>query len=226
MTDTSTAQPLASSDSVPDIGFTVEQLQFLLSLVPHEAAQVSADVLNVSPVPSKEETARIGGASLLANGNAEINSDGGLLPVGSALVVAYILSRATRWTVMTGADDSHSDIGVFVESPDGGLLAQPRMLGTWWFIILDPASSPVNIITDATMGLALQWEESGVLSRAFTAESDRTFSLRRRVDEWAFAVGNTEADAPELMEEQVSRDRIVAELRRFVSEFPAGTGAE
>ncbi|HEV7951615.1 MAG TPA: hypothetical protein VGP24_17775, partial [Glaciihabitans sp.] len=118
------------------------------------------------------------------------------------------------------------DIGIFVESPDGGLLAQPRMLGTWWFIILDPASSPVDIISDATMGLALQWEESGVLSRTFTADSDRTFSLRRRSDVWAFAIGNTEAEAPELMEEQVTQDRVVAELRRFVNEFPGSSSTK
>lgn len=111
-------------------------------------------------------------------------------------------------------------MGVFVESPHGGILAQPRTLGTWWFIILDPASVPAEIILASAMGMANEADKTGVIVQTTTLESDRTFSIRRDGDGWAFAYGDTGSDTPEQVSEGATIEELVTELASFAAYFP------
>lgn len=221
MTDTSARATIDSEpERVPDTGFSVEELQYLLSIAPGEIADRSAQVLNVGPVPSVDETILVGGAGLLARGQLEFRDGGEFQPVDAALVIAYILTNATRWTTITGATGDTADLGVFVESPSGGLLAQPRTLGTWWFVILDPASVPAEIVIASVMGMATQGEKTGVVAQTATLEHDRTFSVRREGATWGFAYGATGAPQPEQLSETATTDELVIELASFVAYFP------
>jgi hypothetical protein len=205
----------AAADQKSDIGFSVHELQYLLSIAPGESADRSADVLNVGPVPVVDETILIGGASLLSSGRLEITDDGSFRPNGAALIVAFILSTANRWHFMTGGADQAIDAGVFIESPSGGVLAQPRTLGTWWFVLLDPSADPAQVLVDTVVGLADSGSHSGVTLRTATVSDDRTFSLRKKDGEWAYGFGPSDSDAPTRIIEEATRDSVVAALRAF-----------
>ena len=66
---------------VSDVGFSVEELQYLLSVAPGSSADRSADLLNVAPVPSVDETIVVGGATLLSRGQLEFIEGGQFQPV-------------------------------------------------------------------------------------------------------------------------------------------------
>lgn len=207
-------------DQVPDIGFSVHELQYLLSIAPGEIADKSAQVFNVGPVPAVDETILIGGAALLARGQLEFREGGEFQPVDAALIVAYMLTNATRWTTITGATEDAADLGVYVESPSGGVLAQPRTLGTWWFVLLDPDSVPGEIVIASVLGMAEQGATTGVVAQSVTLEHDRTFNVRRDAGAWGFAYGTTGASEPEFVAETATMDELVVELASFVAHYP------
>jgi len=220
MTDTSTLTGTAGEqEQVPDIGYSVAELEYLLSIAPGAAADRSANILNVAPVPSVDETILTGGAALLARGELEFLPGGEFKPVDAALVISYILTNAIRWTVITGATEDASDLGVFIESPHGGVLAQPRTLGTWWFIILDPASEPKEIITRSAFGLMEDGAEAAVLVQMMTLTEDRTFSFRREDKNYGFAFGATDAEQPEKLVDSVDAEQALTELVAFITDF-------
>jgi hypothetical protein len=226
MTDTTTAAaPQATSDEVPDIGFSVHELHYLLSISPGESADRSAELLNVAPVPSVDESILIGGASLLTSGRLEVLDDGSFAPRDAALIVAFILTTADRWTLITGATDTAVDLGVFIESPSGAVLAQPRTLGTWWFVLLDPSAEPGEVLVDTVFGLADAAEHSGVTVRTGTRTDDRTLSVRRLRDDWAYGVGQSDRDTPDELVESVSRPVVEAAVRAFIAGRAAATSA-
>lgn len=220
MTDTS-ARTSAGLDEnfVPDIGFSVEELQYLLSLAPREGAEAIAGLLNVAPVPPIEETILLGGAALLARGQLELGDEGEFRVVDAALVIAYILNNAVRWSRISGATSESADMGIFVESPQGGILAQPRTLGTWWFIILDPSSSAEQIVVESALGLTEPEETTGVVVEMQTPVLARTFSIRRNGDDWAYAYGDTTGEAPESTVEAVTVEHVRQQLAEFVASF-------
>ena len=225
MTDTNARTPSGISDTtgqadVPDVGFSVEELQYLLSINPGSAADRSAEILNVAPVPSIDETILVGGAALLARGQLEFVEGGEFTPVDAALVVAYILTNATKWTVVTGAAEESGDLGIFVESPQGGLLAQPRTLGTWWFIILDPAAPPTEIFLGTVMGMATIAPTTAVVAQTVTDDADRTFSLQRNDGAWAYAYGTSESPTPDRIVEEAAEEDLLVEVASFYAYFP------
>lgn len=221
MSDTSVAGASEQEEQVPDIGFSVAELEYLLSILPGPSADKSAELLNVAPVPSVDETILVGGAALLARGQLELNEGGEFTPVDAALVVAYILTNAVRWTAISGATEAASDLGLFIESPHGGVLAQPRTLGTWWFIILDPAAVPSEVIVRGAFGLAEGGDESAVLVQMASLVHDRTFSFRREGNVYGYAYGATGGTEPDKLVENVSTEQILTELISFITEFPA-----
>ena len=211
---TATASP--SSPDVDDIGFSVHELQYLLGISPGDSADRCADLLNVGPLPSLDESILTGGASLLSSGRLEMLVDGSFRPTEGALIVAFILSTSHRWSVITGATDDAVDLGVFIESPSGGVLAQPRTLGTWWFVLLDPQADPGQVLVDTVFGLAGSAPHTGVTVRTATRIDDRTFSVRRQADDWAFGFGPSDSDAPEELVEDTTRARAEAAVRGFL----------
>jgi len=215
MTTTIPEAASTAADHTTDIGFSVHELQYLLSIAPGEGADRSADLLNVGPVPSVDETILVGGASLLSSGRLEVTEDGSFRPTGAALIVAFILTSSNRWHFITGGADDSIDAGVFVESPSGGVLAQPRTLGTWWFVLLDPAAAPAQVLVDTVIGMAESGERAAVTLRSATTADDNTFSVRRLGDDWAYGFGPSNADAPTQLVEETTRDTVVAALRAF-----------
>ena len=224
MTNTSSSTGAAEGpetyESVPDIGFSVEELQYLLSIRPGAAADMSADVLNVGPVGTVDDTILVGGAALLARGQLEFVPEHGFKPIDAALVLAYVLTNAERWTIISGATEDSADAGIYVEAADGAILAQPRTLGTWWFVILDPAVPSAEILVGTVMGMADAAEEAGVLVQTRTADDDRTFSVRRRGTDWAYAYGPTGSATPEAQVDNAAMSDIVAKLASFIAHFP------
>jgi len=210
----------AEQEQVPDIGFSVAELQYLLSIAPGPQADKSAEWLNVGPVPSVDDTIMNGGAALLTRGQLEFLPGGEFKPVDAALVVAFILTNAVRWTRISGATDDAADLGVFIESPHGGVLAQPRTLGTWWFIILDPAAVPSEIVVSSAMGLAHEGERTGVVVQTATLTADRTFSIRRDGAGYGYAYGDTGNESPDLHSESAAIEKLLADLTTFVTDFP------
>lgn len=222
MTDTTTTTSSASGqEQVPDVGYSVAELEYLLSIAPGASADRSAELLRVDPVPSVDETILTGGAALLARGQLELVDGGEFKPVDAALVIAYILTNATRWTSISGGTEETADLGVFIESPHGGLLAQPRTLGTWWFIILDPESAPADIVVRSAFGLAEGGEKAGVMVQMSTLEANRTFSFRREGDEYGFAFGDTGSDTPDSRVDVAGPEQTLTELVAFVTSFPS-----
>jgi hypothetical protein len=215
MATTIPATAPSATDQMNDIGFSVHELQYLLSIAPGDSADRSAELLNVGPVPSVDETILVGGASLLSSARLEISDDGSFRPLGAALIVAFILSSANRWTFITGGTDESVDAGVFVESPSGGLLAQPRTLGTWWFVLLDPAADPAQVLVDTAVGMADTAAHAGVTVRTATTSDDRTFSLRRQDGDWGYGFGPSDSDVPTRLVESTTRETVVDALRSF-----------
>lgn len=227
MTDTSTTTSAGDGqEQVPDVGYSVAELEYLLSISPGASADRSAELLRVDPVPSVDETILTGGAALLARGQLELVEGGEFKPVDAALVIAYILTNATRWTSISGATEDAADFGLFIESPHGGILAQPRTLGTWWFIILDPASAPTDIIAGSAFGLSDEGELSdggekvGVMVQMSTLTVDRTFSFRRDGTEYGFAFGDTGSEQPEKLVDTADAEQTLTGLVSFVTSFP------
>lgn len=216
--DMATTNPAVTPDTteqMTDIGFSVHELQYLLSISPGESSDRSADLLNVGPVPSIDETILVGGASLLSSGRLEMLDDGAFRPTGAALIVAFILTTANRWHFITSAAGEAVDAGVFIESPSGGVLAQPRTLGTWWFVLLDPAAQPGQVLVDTVVGLAESGQHSGVTLRTATSSDDRTFSVRRLDNEWAYGYGPSDSATPAELVEGTTKQAVAAALRAF-----------
>ena len=218
-TTTPTSSTATASPDVDDIGFSVHELQYLLSISPGDSADRTAELLNVAPVPNVDETILTGGASLLSSGRLEISAEGFFRPKEAALIVAFILATSHRWTIITGATDDAVDLGVFIESPSGGVLAQPRTLGTWWFVLLDPEADPGQVLVDTVFGLADAASRTGVTVRTETRTGDRTFSVRREADEWTFGVGPSDSDSPERLVENIPRAPAVQALREFIEQI-------
>lgn len=222
MTDTSTTTSTASEqEKVPDVGYSVAELEYLLSIAPGAAADRSAELLRVDPVPSVDETILTGGAALLARGELELLEGGEFKPVDAALVIAYILTNAVRWTSISGGTEDAADLGLFIESPHGGVLAQPRTLGTWWFIILDPESAPADIVARSAFGLTEEGEKSGAMVQMMTLEVSRTFSFRKDGKDYGYAFGDTGSSEPEKLAEDVGVEETLTELIAFINGVPA-----
>ena len=210
----------ANTDDSCDIGLSVGELQYLLSVSPGPAADQSALVLGVAPVPSVDETITFGAASLLAHGLVEMVDGPEFRAVGPALVVSCLLTTARRWSTIAGATEDAADTGVYIESAEGALLAQPRALGTWWFIVLDPASAPEDVVVAAALELAESDDASGVFVQTTTGSLDRTFSVRRVADSWSYAFGDSGAETPEETREGVGAETAFSELASFIRAFP------
>ena len=130
------------------------------------------------------------------------------------------MASSSRWTIIAGLTENASDMGLYIESPEGGLLAQPRTLGTWWFVVLDPMAPPAEILLGTVMGMVNDATITGLLARTITAEADRTFTVRRTADELGCAYGDTGAETPEALSEQAGQEKLITELASFIVYLP------
>src|SRR5690606_31596126 len=81
MTDTTTMSTDSGQEQVPDVGYSVAELEYLLSIAPGASADRSAELLRVDPIPSVDEAILTGGAALLARGQLELVEGGEFKPV-------------------------------------------------------------------------------------------------------------------------------------------------
>ena len=211
----------AAPVDVPDIGFSVPELVYLLNSVPGPVADRSAEIFSVGPLLPDDVDIINGGGALLAHGLLAMNGVGEFELQDAALVVSYILCNAESWTVIGGGTDEGGDLGVFVKSPMGALLAQPRALGTWWFVLIDANAPREEIVADMAGSFADASESTGVYVRQLTLHHDRTFSLRQVRNVWGYAEGTSESDTPDTIVEDVDRQAVFTALTQFMDSFPA-----
>jgi len=205
---------------IPDIGFSVAELQYLLSVAPGPIADRSAEVFNVGPIPTEGTELIVGAGALLAHGLLEMVSEDDFQLREAALVISYILTNATRWTVIGGATDEGGDLGVFVQAPAGALLAQPRVFGTWWFVLIGADAPADEIVISTATSFADAADATGVYVRPSTLVTDETFSIRRVGSTWGYAAGTSESDTPALLVDDATRESTLAALAEFLGSLP------
>lgn len=217
-----TSTPVVGEDDEQgaQYGFSRTELEYLLSVTPGPSADRGAKLLRVAPVASVDESILIGGAALLSRGLLEFRDGGEFAPVEEAMIIAFILGTATRWSTIAPTADDQAGAAVFIESPGGGVLAHQGPLSTWWFVILDPDAVAGEVVLGVAMGLAHEEAASGVVVQTATLEHDRTFSLRRDGDSWSYAHGDTGSPEPEAMVQDASLDDVIIELASFAAYFP------
>ena len=209
----------ADPDDLASLGFTVDQLRFLLSLLPGAAADHSARVLQVDPVPPAQEALSAGGAELLARGDLELSEDGSVQPSGEVAAVVYALTRARAWHTVTGATETGVDSAVFVQSDGIGVLAQPRALGTWWFLLIEPSAPADEVVGDLADGYLALSETSAIEVVSSAGGPEVVFTAQRAEGGWGYASGARDAERPEVeapvATERETRDALRAWVRRI-----------
>ena len=145
---------------MPDVehtGLSAAELEHLLALRPGHSAAAMAALLQLDGAERAHEhgdSLITGAASLLNRGFARVTETGGIEIVGTAHPISRILTSAERWTVFAVRDDAAGANGFLVESPEGKLIAQPRGIGSWLFMLLHPTAVTAQIVTQTALGLA------------------------------------------------------------------------
>ena len=213
----------STNDAAPeasDIGFSAAELQYLLSVTPGPVADHSAEIFGLGDIPTDGAELVTGAGSLLAHGLLEMVSDDDFQLRDTALVVSYILSNAERWTVIGGATPDGGDLGVFVQARAGSLLAQPRVFGTWWFILVAADAPADDIVLSTATSFVDAADTTGVYVRPSTLVTDETFSIRRAGDSWGYAAGQSSSDTPGLLVDDADRDSTLEALAEFLRSLP------
>ena len=201
-------------------GFSTPELEHLLAHRPGPSADALAQVLTIGPVASAAETLLTGGASLFVRGLLRFADDNTLELQGVSNQIALILTAAERWTVFAARSTDARDAGLLVESPDGTLMAHPRGLGTWAFIIIDPDAAIDRLVSQTAMAYAEVAGPVAVLVRTTTHDVARSFNISRDGDDWRFASGTADAEAPEISREHATADEVAEHLSGFIGSWP------
>jgi hypothetical protein len=205
--------------SITEIGFSHVEVHYLLSVVDSDAARQSRVILGLDELPDPDSLSNIAASTLLARRLLTFTDDEqSIVPVDEAMYVSYVLVNATRWFTLQSTDGAAlNDTGFLIESDLGRVLAQPRALDTWWFVLVDGAASSADLVPETAVSLLSQKDEMALFLHMQTADTDRSFTIHRKADGWSFAFGETGNPEPELRDEAAGLDECVAALREFVS---------
>lgn len=203
MDQTPTSQP-------ESYGFGFAEIAYLLRSSSTTQARKTAAVLRLTDELDSEQMCTAGASSLLARGFASAKGEDIELE-GPAMVLAYAMGQATRWTEISLMTGDSIDTVVHVESDKVKVLLQPRTLATWFVFAQDPALdgavAEMDIIEEHVRRTGTG--TAYVLSRSLNAEDH----LMLRPDSGAWAVGQAKDPAADVVElTGLSADDVLATL--------------
>ena len=199
------------------IGFSYVEVHYLLGVVDTEAGERSRARFGLYGFDNPEQLAAIGASGLLARGLLGATDDNeSVVPVEEAMFVSYVLLNAVRWSTFQSTDgEAKGDTGFLIESDLGSVLAQPRALDTWWFVLIDSAGAGNDIIVEMVTALAEEGEQRAIFLRSETADVDRSFTIFRDNLEWSYAVGTTGSPDPDQRIDATDKTAVLSALRSF-----------
>lgn len=200
------------------VGFSYVELHYLLGVVDTEAGERSRARLGLYGFDDPQQLAAIGASGLLARGLLGASDDNAsVVPVNEAMFVSYVLLNAKRWSTFQSTDgEAKGDTGFLIESDLGSVLAQPRALDTWWFLLIDDAAAGNKIIVEMVVALAEEGTARAIFLRTETDTVDRSFTVFREGPEWSYALGTTGSPDPEQRVDATGKTELVESLRDFV----------
>lgn len=216
------ANPGAELDESQQPGFSQAELLYLLTTNPSPAADFSASVLGIDALDNAELLIELGASSLLAHRSLVFSEDSqAVVPQREALLLAYVLTSAKRWTTFGVVAADSGDSGFLIEADEGRVLAQPRALNTWWFIFLDTEASIDAIFADTATSLTVAGAETAVYAEIATLTDSRGFSLYRSNDEWSYAWGIPGDTEPKVHVDDATAAEVDTALVAFSADFPS-----
>lgn len=208
-------------DEADQPGFAQAELLYLLTTSPGEVADFSAVVLGLDQIENRDILVDAGASSLLARRSLVFSDDQkSVVPQQEALMLAYVLTNATRWTTFGVAAKDSGDSGFLIEAKEGRVLAQPRALGTWWFIFLDVNASIDDIFASTAAGLTVEGEETAVFAEISSLTEVRAFTIHRTPEDWSYAWGIPGEEAPRERVEGTTAVAVDSALKAFSAAFP------
>ncbi|SEF00697.1 hypothetical protein SAMN04489740_3689 [Arthrobacter alpinus] len=203
---TSTSQP----ESAESYGFGFAEVAYVLRSTSTAQARKSAAVLRLTDELDSDQLCVAGASSLLARGFASAQGEDIELE-GPAMVLAYALAQATRWTEISLMTGDSIDTVVHVESDKVKVLLQPRTLSTWFVFAQDPtldgAAAEMDIIEEHVR--QTKTGTAYVLSRTLDSEDH----LMIRPDSQAWAIGQAKDPAADVVERTgLSSEDVLASL--------------
>jgi hypothetical protein len=199
------------------IGFSYVEVHYLLGVVDTEAGERTRARFGLYDFDNPQQLAAIGASALLARGLLGASDDNeSVVPVDEAMFVSYVLLNAVRWSTFQSTDGAaNGDTGFLIESDLGSVLAQPRALDTWWFVLIDSADAGNDVIVAMVTSLAEEGDKRAIFLRSETADYDRSFTLVRDNLEWSFALGATGTPDPDQRVDATDRAAVLAALHSF-----------
>lgn len=187
----------SSAETVESYGFGFAEIAYLLRSTSTARARKTAAVLRLSEELDSDQLCIAGASSLLARGFASANGEDIDLE-GPAMVLAYALGQANRWTEISLISGDSIDTVVHVESDKVKVLLQPRMLSTWFAFAqdsaVDGAAAELELIEEHVR--QTKTGTAYVLSRTLDLEDH----VMIRPDSGAWAVGRVEDPAADVVE--------------------------
>jgi hypothetical protein len=213
--------PNAVLDEEDQPGFSQAELLYLLTTGPGETADFTAAVLGLDLVENREILVDAGASALLARRSLVFSDDQqAVVPQQEALMLAYVLTNATRWTSFGVAAEDSGDSGFLIEAEEGRILAQPRALNTWWFIFLDVNAPIDEIFASTATALTVEGAETAVYAQISTPAAVRAFTIHRTPDDWSYAWGVPGEDEPRELVEGTRVEDVTRALEAFSADFP------
>lgn len=206
MDNTTTSQ----TQTAESYGFGFAEIAYLLRSASTPQARKSAAVLRLNDELESDQLCIAGASSLLARGFASANGEDIDLE-GPAVVLAYAMGQADRWTEISLMSGDSIDTVVHVESDKVKVLLQPRTLSTWFAFAQDPgldgAVAELDLIEEHVRQTGTG--TAYVLSR--TLESEDHLMIRPDAGTWA--VGQVKDPAADVVERTgLSADDVLQSL--------------
>jgi hypothetical protein len=201
-------------------GFSQAELLYLLTVAPGETADFTAAILGLDAVENKEILVDAGASALLARRSLVFSEDQkSVVPHQEALMLAYVLTNATRWTTFGVAAKDSGDSGFLIEAEEGRVLAQPRAINTWWFIFLDVNANIDDIFASTAIALTVNGHETAVYAQISTPSKTQAFTIHRTPEDWSYAWGVPGEDEPQERVEHTTADVVAQALNSFSANF-------
>lgn len=129
----------STDQGFPDaIGFGFAELVALLNLVRGDATTASAAALRIQAELDDDKILFAGASSLVARGFATVEAGGELSISGPVAAVTHALSTATRRMEISLLTADGGDSVICVDSPNYGIILQPRAYLTWFAMAQKP----------------------------------------------------------------------------------------